>query len=371
MTKTLLFLLMIASMTSSTIADEVSVWFGTRGQAKGIYRAKLDLETGRLSPAQLAYEIKSCGFLAIHPDGKFLYSLGNTADNDDNLAAFKINEDQSLELLGTQSSNGGRPTHLSLSKDAKTLLVAHYSGGGVASLPIASDGTIGPPVSNIQHTGSSVNADRQDKPHPHWIGVTPDNQFALVPDLGTDEVVIYSLDTSNHSLTRHDAAKVPAGGGPRHLAFHPSKPWAYVINELNLTVTAFQYDSENGSLKEIHTAEALPMSDVKNILTSGSEIRMHPNGHFLYAGIRGHDVIAVFAVNHDGTINLVEREPIRGSWPRNFALDPTGRWLLAAGAESSTIAVFSVNPDSGKLTFTRQVIHVPECICVAFSGGDN
>jgi 6-phosphogluconolactonase len=355
-------------MIGTAMAKEATVWFGTSGQAKGIYRASLDLQTGKLSEATLAFEIKSCGFVTVHPNGQRLYSLGSLSDDtDDNLVAFRIGDDHSLQLLNTQNSMGGRPTHLSLSHDLGTLLVAHYSGGGVASLPISPDGTIGSPVSNIQHSGSSIDKERQDKPHPHWIGVTPDNNYAFVPDLGTDEVVIYSLDTDAHSLTHHGSGKVPAGGGPRHLAFHPTMPWAYVVNELNLTVTALRYEANEGSLTEFQTAEALPMSEVKQILTSGSEIRMRPDGRFLYVGIRGHDVIAVFEINNDGTIEFIEREPIRGSWPRNFALDPTGRWLLAAGAESSTITVFSIDEETGRLTFTRQVVHVPECICVAFS----
>ena len=356
-------------MVGTAFGNDVTVWFGTRGDI-GIHRAMLDLDTGKLSTPQQAFEIENCGFLAVHPNGKFLYSLGaipGREDQNGNLAAFQIGDDKSLTLVNTANSNGGRPTHLSVSNDGGTLLVAHYSGGGVASLPLAGNGEIGVAASNIQHQGSSVVPDRQDKPHPHWIGVTPDNKFAFVPDLGLDQVVIYQLDAAQHTLSPHGAGKVPAGAGPRHLAFHPTQPWAFVINELDLTVTAFQYDAARGTLTEIQTAVALPRSEVKKILTSGSEIRVHPNGRFLYAGIRGHDVIAVFAIHDDGTLHLVEREPIRGSWPRNFALDPTGRWLIAAGAESSTITVFGLDGETGKLTFTRQVEHVPQCICVLFT----
>ncbi len=368
------FLMGIAmSLTTSlvpaeNVARHATVWFGTGGSAKGIYRAVLDLESGDLSPAELASEIRGAGFLTIDAEAGRLYSIGQIRESPDNVAAYQIGADHlTLELLGTANSGGGKPTHISLSRDQRTLLLAHYGGGSVAALPIDADGRLVAPTSNIQHTGSSVHPDRQNKPHPHWIGATPDNQFVFVPDLGADEVVIYRFDAATHTLTRHGEGRVPPGAGPRHLAFHPNGLWVYVINELGLTVTAFRYNRDRGSLDRFQTAVALPKSDVKEILTSGSEIRMHPSGKFLYAAIRGHDVIAVFAVHHqDGTLTLVEREPIRGSWPRNFGVDPTGRWLLAAGAESSTVAVFRIDQDNGRLVFTRNIINVPHPICVAY-----
>lgn len=353
---------------AENVARQATVWFGTGGSAKGIYRAVLDLESGDLSPAELASEIRGAGFLAVDAEAARLYSLGQITESPDNVAAYQIGADHlTLELLGTANSGGGKPTHISLSRDRRTLLLAHYGGGSVASLPIDADGRLSAPTSHIQHTGSSVNPDRQKEPHPHWIGATPDNRFVFVPDLGTDQVAIYRLDTEAHTLTRHGEGKVPPGAGPRHLAFHPNSQWVYVINELGLTVTAFGYDSDRGSLDCLQTVVALPPADVKDILTAGSEIRMHPSGKFLYAAIRGHDVIAVFAIDQaDGTLTLVEREPVRGSWPRNFGVDPTGRWLLAAGAESSTVAVFRIDQDNGRLVFTRNIINVPHPICVTF-----
>ena len=361
----------IAMMTTSenlAEAGNTTVWFGTRGKSRGIYRAILDLDSGKLSDAELAAEIKNPGFLCVNAKGDRLYSLGNIAGTEDNVAVFEIGSDRvTLTPLGSANSECGKPTHVSLSKDEKTLLLAHYGGGTVASMPLDDAGKILSAASKIDHTGSSVNKQRQDKPHPHWIGVTPDNGFVLVPDLGTDEVVIYRLDTDKHTLHPHGAGKVPPGSGPRHLKFHPQARWAYVLNEMSLTVTGFHYDATKGSLDPFQTVVALPESELKEILTSGSEIRMHPNGKFVYAGIRGHDVIAVFAIDQkSGELTLIEREPIRGAWPRNFGIDPTGKWLLAAGAESSTVSVFRIDGDSGRLTFTRQVISVPESICVEF-----
>ena len=351
-------------------ANQATVWFGTR--SKAIYRATLDMDSGKHTEATSAAEIASPGFLSVNGKGDRLYSLGKVAGTEDNVAAYKIAPDQTLELLCSENSGCGKPTHVSLSKDEKTLLLAHYGGGAVAALPIDADGKILPPTSQIHHTGASINKKRQDKPHPHWIGATPKNRFVVVPDLGTDEVVVYRFDKDNHTLKRHGAGQVPPGSGPRHLKFHPNGEWAYVLNELGLTVTAFKYDGERGSLDRFQTAVALPASEKKDILTSGSEIRMHPSGKFVYAAIRGHDVIAVFQVDEKtGMLTLIEREPVRGSWPRNFGLDPTGRWLLAAGAESNTIAVFKIDQETGKLTFTRQVINVPQCICVEFWSRDS
>lgn len=367
-----LFLIVLGlamSATSETLLgdEKATVWFGTGGDSKGIYRATIDLDSGELSPAEIAAEIKNPGFLCVNSAGDRLYSLGHVAGTDDNVAAFEITADRTLKLLGSANTDCGKPTHISLSHDEKTLLLAHYGGGAVAALPIDNDGRILPPTSKIQHSGASVNKQRQDKPHPHWIGPTPKNKFVLVPDLGTDEVVVYRLDANKHTLNRHGAGKVPPGSGPRHLKFHPNGLWAYVLNELGLTVTAFKYDSERGSLDRFQTIVALPESELKDITTLGSEIRMHPSGKFVYAAIRGHDVIAVFRIDdNNGMLSLIEREPVRGSWPRNFGIDPHGKWLLAAGAESSTVAVFQINQDSGRLTFTRQVINVPQPICVEF-----
>ena len=364
----LLLLGIAMSSTPAAGADRATVWFGTRGDARGIYRAAFDLQTGKLDAPELAAEIRNAGFLTLDSAGQHLYSIGQVSESSDNVAAYRIGQDRlTLRLLGTADSGGGRATHISLSRDQRTLLLAHYGGGTVAAMPIDQDGSVLAATANIAHEGSSVNPQRQDKPHPHWIGATPDNRYVLVPDLGTDEVVIYRLDADAHGLTRHGAAKVPPGSGPRHLAFHPNDRWAYVVNEMGLTVTAFRYDPEQGALDRFQTVVALPESEVKEVLTSSSEIRMHPSGRFLYAAIRGHDVIAVFSIHQqDGTLSLVEREPIRGSWPRNFGVDPTGNWLLTAGAESSTVAVFRIDQNTGRLVFTRQVVHVPSPICVVF-----
>ena len=179
--------------------------------------------------------------------------------------------------------------------------------------------------------------------------------------------MIYQRDASRQLLNAVGAGVLPPGSGPRHLAFHPNGRWCYTSNELLLTVTGFRWDLATAKLEAIETVDALPLAQRKEDFTSMSEIRMHPSGRFLYAGLRGHDTIAVMAIDpSDGRLKLIENEPIRGSWPRNFAIDHTGRWLLAAGAESNTVSVFAIDPDSGRLTFTRNTINVPGPICVLF-----
>ena len=232
-------------------------------------------------------------------------------------------------------------------------------------MAVNEDGSLGECACSIQHEGSSI-AERQDGPHPHWIGETPGGRHVLVPDLGTDQVVVYELDREKHVLTAAGHGSVLAGSGPRHIAFHPESSRVYVANEFTLTVTAFDYDSQAGTLTEIGTWESLT-DDQRKVECTASEISILPNGKFLYLGIRGNDTIAAFSIDEaTGALQLIEREPIRGSWPRHFAVDPTGQWLVAAGANSDTATVFRIDQETGRLVFTGNSLHVPNSICVLF-----
>ena len=296
-----------------------------------------------------------------------MYSTVRTDEH--SVAAFEIVGDdpatRTLKEINRVATGIAGPTHVSLSSDDATLLVAHYSGGGVAALPVNDDGSLAAFACTVQHEGSGV-AKRQDGPHPHWIGQTPGGKHVLVPDLGTDKVVVYELDHEKHVLNTAGHGSVPAGSGPRHIAFHPESSRVYVANELTISVTAFDYDSKAGTLSEVGTWTALS-EDERKVDCTASEIAILPNGKFLYLGIRGNDTIAVFAIDQStGGLKLVEREPIRGSWPRHFAIDPGGRWLVAAGANSNTATVFKVDQETGRLVFTGNTIRVPKSICVVF-----
>lgn len=368
-----LLVLLTAALTPSGVSsEEVRLWIGTTtpnsGGSRGIYTATLDSETGKLSAPILAGEIQSPGFLTFHPKLEVLYSVCQRAEGGGGVAAWRpAPKTGKLELIGTQPIGDGGAAHLATDAAGKFLFTAQYGAGTVAMFPLDSDGEILPRCDVQKHEGSGPNQARQKSAHPHWVGVGPGDQYLYVPDLGIDQVVIYRIDRDNQQLKRVGEAACPAGGGPRHMKFHPRFPRAYVLNELTLAVTTFALDASSGMLSSLETVPTLDES-LKEIPNKASEIRIHPTGKFVYAANRGHDSIAVFEVKPDGNgLKFVELEAIRGSWPRNFNLDPTGKWLLAAGRNSNTISVFSVDESSGRLTFTGQVVQCPTPICIEFA----
>jgi 6-phosphogluconolactonase len=356
-------------------ADQIDVWIGTitprNGLSKGIYHARLDTDNGKLTTPTLATEMKSPGFVAMHPNGEVLYAVGSI-DGVPSAAAFRIDRQDGqsrLSLLNSQPIGDGGAAHLATDREAKVLLTAQYGGGSTAIFPLSDNGTVGPRSQLVKHQGGSgVVPRRQEKPHAHWVGTSPDNRFVFVPDLGMDQVLIYRLDNQTARLTAHGSGQVPAGGGPRHMKFHPGGKYIYVLNELTLSVTVFRYDPEQGTMQAIQTIPTVSEEDKrKEMFVSASEIRVHPSGKFVYAANRGHDTITAFRVDaSSGKLTEIECEPVRGSWPRNFNIDPTGSWLVAAGRDSNTLAVFSIQPDSGQLTYARSMVMVPTPICVEF-----
>ena len=367
--------LLVSCLAGTCLGEDLDVWIGTTtprdGLSKGIYTLKFNTDTGKLTSSELAAEISSPGFLALHPNGKVLYATGRM-NGEASLVAYRIwkQRDRSrLTMLNAQPVGDGGAAHLATDRSGKVLMSAQYGGGSIAIFPLKKDGSIGPRSQLIKHEGASgVVPGRQDKPHAHWVGTSPDNRFVFVPDLGLDKVVIYQLDAEQASLKSHGFGQVPAGGGPRHMKFHTGGSFVYVLNELELSVTAFAYDVALGSMTPFQTIPTVPVQEkAKEIFVSASEIRVHPTGRFLYSANRGHDTITAFAIDaKNGELRLIEREPIRGSWPRNFNIDPTGKWLLAAGRDSNTLAVFAINTDNGELTYTRTMVMVPTPICVLF-----
>lgn len=352
----------------------VDVWIGT-GRAKpsqGIYHCTLNTQTGRLSTPELAAEVSGPGFLAMHPTGNHLYAVC-TLDGKPSLAAYAIQKNgqqSSLKFVNSLEIGDGGSAHVSIDPTGKTILTAQYGGGSVAVFSVSDDGSLNERTQIIEHEGGSrVVPGRQESPHPHWTGFSPDNRFAFVPDLGLDKVVIYRLDADKSRLEPHGFAQLPPGGGPRHMKFHTGGKQIYVLNELTLSVTVFDYDAEAGSMTAKQTINAVPQEQlVKEKFKSASEIRVHPSGQFVYSANRGHDTITAFRVNQEtGTLSVIEREHVRGATPRNFNLDPTGRWLLAAGQDSHTLAAFEVNQATGELTYNRSVVPAPAAICVLFT----
>jgi len=233
--------------------------------------------------------------------------------------------------------------------------------------PVLADGGLGEASAFVQHHGSGVNRERQEGPHAHLIELSPDNRFALAADLGLDEVLVYRFDPGKGSLEANNPpfAKVAPGAGPRHFAFHPGGRFGYLISEMQSTVTAFSYDGARGVLLELQTLSTLPKGFTGN--NDDAEIAVHPAGRFLYASNRGHDSIAVFAIDSGkGTLTQVDDVPTQGKTPRNFGLDPTGSYLFAANQDSDNIVVFRIDPASGRLSPTGQVLEVAAPVCVKF-----
>ena len=351
----------------------LDVWIGTSaGKAsKGIYHCTLNIDNGRLSASDLVAEIKGPGFLAMHPRGDVIYAVG-ALDGEPSAAAYRIEGTEkkaSLVLINSVPIGDGGAAHVSVDSEGKMLLTAQYGTGSTASFSLKPDGSLGERTSLQKHEGGSRIVDRrQDSPHAHWCGFSPDERFAFVPDLGMDKVVIYKVDKANATISPHGFGQAPMGGGPRHMKFHPNGNWIYLLNELDLSVTVFDYDAEQGSMTPKQTIPTVAKSELaKEQFKSASEIRVHPNGQLVYSANRGHDTITAFKVDGEtGELSVIELEHVRGATPRNFNLDPSGRWLLAAGQDSHTLASFSVDSSTGELTYNRSIIGVPHPICVLF-----
>ena len=371
----LMLLLSLAVSTPAGCAEQsIRVYLGTytRGGSKGIYVSDLNLTTGALTEPQLAAATDNPTFLAIHPSGRFLYAAGGAARVDGKpsglVTAFAIDKATGkLTQLNRQPSGGRGPCHVVVDTTGRCALAANYSSGSVASLPIDPAGKLRPAASVIQHEGSSVNKRRQAGPHAHSINLDPANRFAVAADLGADKVFVYKFDVSKGTLKPHapPAVKLAPGAGPRHFAFHPNGKFAYVINELDSTVTAFAFDAKKGTLAKTSTVSTLP-ADFKSA-NSTAEVQVHPSGKFLYGSNRGHDSLAIFAIDGEsGKLTPAGHQPTGGKTPRNFGIDPSGRFILAANQNSNNVVVFRVDQATGRLKPTGQSITVSSPVCVKF-----
>jgi len=354
--------------------DKLRVYVGTytRGSSKGIYLCQLDLATGKLSAAEAAGAAVNPSFLAIHPGGSLLYAVGEIGEfagqKTGALSAFSIEgQTGKLKLLNQQSSRGAGPCHLVVDRSGRYVLVANYGSGSIACLPIQEQGRLGEATAFVQHKGSSVNRQRQEGPHAHSINLDAAGRFAFVADLGLDKIMVYRFDATEGKLAANDppATATAPGAGPRHFALHPGGRYAYVINELDATVTAFSYDAQRGVLKPLQTLSTLP--EGFQGANFPAEVQVHPSGKFLYGSNRGHNSIAAYAIDQDtGRLRFLGTEPTQGKNPRNFAVDPTGTFLLAANQDSDNIVVFRIDAATGKLQATGNSQSVPAPVCVKF-----
>ena len=344
----------------------------TGPNSKGIHAFHYDPAQLALEPLGTVAEMAQPSFLALSPDRRFLYAvseLGNNGKSEGYVYSFAIDEASGkLAFLNRQPSGGGGACHLVVDKSGKFLLVANYGSGSAASFSLKPDGFIGDRVSKIQFDGSGPNPARQRGPHAHAVVLSPDNRFLFVPDLGADRIQILRFDSSTGTLARNTPADVAVkpGAGPRHFTFSPDGRFAYLLCEMGSLVIAFRYDSPTGSLTEIQAASTLPdgFADENN----SAEIEVDPTGRFLYASNRGHDSIAVFSIDQQtGKLDRTQIEPTQGRTPRNFTIDPTGRHLLAADQDTDRIVLFDRDVQSGKLTPAGKTVDVPSPVCLLFN----
>jgi 6-phosphogluconolactonase len=348
----------------------VGTYTNSKTPSEGIYLLELDLASGKLTSKGGVARLSDPSFLAIHPGRKFLYAV-NELDNFNGkkgggVSALAIEAGSGeLKLLNQQSSVGSGPCHLTVDQTGKNVLVANYGSGSVACLPIEADGTLRPASSFIQHEGKSVDRGRQSHPHGHSINLDRANKFAFAADLGLDKVLIYKFDADKGTLTPNEPAfaKVAPGSGPRHFAFHPDGRFAYVISEMANTVTAFAYDPNYGALTEIQTITTLPQDFKGKSYTA--EVQVHPSGKLVFGSNRGHDSIAIFKVDPGtGKLTAAGHEPTLGKNPRNFAIDPTGTFLLAENQDSDSIVVFRIDQETGGLSQVGDPLRIPRPVCI-------
>ena len=340
--------------------------YTTKTASKGIYQFRFDPATGKMSAPELAAETGDPSWVIVHPNGKYLYAA-NEAGKASTISAFAIDANTGkLTLLNQLPALGEDPCYLSFDRTGKYLFTANYSSGSVTVFPILPDGKLGEHTAVVQNKGTlGPNKERQEGPHAHWVGTTPDNRFALVADLGLDSILSYRFDAAKGTLVNHTTLKAEPGSGPRHFVFHPKHQYAYFLTEMRSNVTALIFDGKDAGFVSIQTIPTLPKDYTGR--KEAAEIEVHPNGKFLYASNRGRDSIVAYGIEAEtGKLTLLQDVPTGGKEPRHFAIDPSGQFLLTENQFSDTIVEFRIDPSTGTLTPTGETLSVPSPVCIAF-----
>lgn len=363
---TLVFLL--ASANKLAMAATTLVYIATQDPARmGITVAEFDSETGVLSAPKMVVETRDPAHFTLAPGGKHLYMCNTGTPGGVSAFAVEDKKTGALRLLNYRESKGRGPSYVSVDASGNYLLDANYGGGYVEVLSIAADGSLGEQTAFVQHAGSSVHPQRQNKPYAHWFRTDPTNKFGLVADLGMDQVVVYRFDAKSGKLTPNDPAftKVAPGMGPRHLAYHPNGRWTYGIAELANEVMAFNWDAKKGTLTQFQSVKTLA-EGFKDPSTA-AEIAVHPNGQFLYASNRGEDSLVVYAIDaKSGELSLKQRVSSGGKVPRYFSFDPTNKWLVVSNQEGGNVSVFSVDAKTGELAAKGAPVALAKPMAIAF-----
>lgn len=352
------------------------ILFGTgqvlQGKGQGIHAFWLDRTTGQLTPGPVT-KTRNPSYLAFDPSRRFLYAVNEFKEYEGMasgaVSAFRIDaKTGELAFLNQRASQGTDPCHLMADRTGKCVLVANFASGSVAVLPIMPDGSLAEASCVIQHEGSSLNPTRQKGPHAHAVELDAANRYAFVPELGVDRVMIYRLDPAAGKLTPNPDQKwisMRPGAGPRQIVFHPGGKLAFLINELDCTMTSYRYDSARGGLEEIQTLPTLPAGFTGN--SSCAEVQIAPSGKFLYGSNRGHNTLATYRIDAaSGKMQIVGFQPTGGAIPRNFEVDSVGSYLAAANQESNNVVIFRLDNETGKMTPTGSEVDVGTPVCVRF-----
>ncbi|WP_019533958.1 lactonase family protein [Paenibacillus ginsengihumi] len=358
-------------MTNSISGAKLLAFVGSYAEASapGVYACLFDGETGKLELTDSVSGLQNPTFLDLDERKLKLYALSEITGADGQRIgaanAYEIDAANGrLSLLNSEPTVPAPTCHIALDRTRQCLMTASYHGGMVGLSPVLEDGRVGPVADIHRHEGASV-LPVQDRPRAHSVFVDRANRYAVACDLGLDKLIVYKLDVAGRRLIPHGETRVAPGAGPRHLAYHPTLPYAYVINELNATITALAYDEENGALTEIHTVSTLPESYQGD--NACADIHLSPDGRFLYGSNRGHDSIAVYAVDAaSGKLTLIEHAPAGGKHPRNFALTPDGRFVLVANRDTNNIVTYARDVETGKLQATGAELEVSKPVCIKF-----
>ncbi|MBO9130993.1 lactonase family protein [Bacillus sp. 165] len=348
-------------MTNNKFIGYVGTY--TKENSKGIYTFILDTEAAAIKDVKIAAELENPTYVTITENNKYLYSVLK-AGQDGGVASYSINEETGeLTLLNNQLLPGASPCHVSVSKNNKHILSANYHKGTIEAYSAEVTGHLNPVSSSIQHEGHGPNSERQEKPHTHFSGFTPDEKYIVAVDLGIDKLITYQLN--NGMLTKVSSLSVKAGSGPRHIAFHPNGTIAYVITELSSEVITLKYDSENGTFTELQYISTIPVDFTTN--NQCSAIHVSADGRFVYAANRGHNTIAIYSADaNTGELTFIEHTSTEGNWPRDFVLDPTEAYIIASNEKSHNLVLYSRDASTGKLTLLQCDVTVPEPVCVKF-----
>jgi 6-phosphogluconolactonase len=354
-------------VSTHTMANTSLLYIGTQNPEKmGILAVEFDDTTGTFGTPSLAAETRDPAHFAVTRGHLYICNTGTPGG----VSAFAIADRKTgaLRFLNSKESRGRGPSFIGIDATGRYVLDANYGGGYVEVFSLAADGSLDAQTAMVEHTGSSVHPQRQTKPYAHWFHTDPTNQFGLVADLGTDQIVVYRFDARTGKLAPNDPpfVKVAPGAGPRHLAFHPNGRWVYAIAELANEVMAFNWDAQRGALAQFQSVKTL--ADTFTGPSTAAEIAIHRNGQFLYASNRGEDSLVVYAIDpRSGELALRQRVASGGKVPRFFALDPTNKWLVAGNQESANVVLFAVDPATGELTPHGAPLAVPKPMGIVFA----